>query len=96
MTAELGPALTLGQLLDRSALRFERGDLFRFSAKWWSYLVPPVEHPLLGATALLYPDWPDAEATAILEAIHRAAPADSKLLLIENVLDFARPIFVTR
>ena len=40
-----------GVLIDRSALRFERGDLFRFSAKWWSYLVPPVAHPLLGGTA---------------------------------------------
>ena len=26
-------------------------DLFRYSAKWWSYLVPPVEHPLLGDLA---------------------------------------------
>lgn len=25
-----------------------RRDLFLYSAKWWSYLVPPVEHPLLG------------------------------------------------
>ncbi|HMF61012.1 MAG TPA: 6-pyruvoyl-tetrahydropterin synthase-related protein, partial [Vicinamibacterales bacterium] len=30
---------------------FERQDLFRFSAKWWSYLVPPIEHPLLGGLA---------------------------------------------
>jgi hypothetical protein len=30
---------------------FPRADLFRYSAKWWSYLVPPVDHPLLGATA---------------------------------------------
>jgi hypothetical protein len=28
-----------------------RNDLFRYSAKWWSYLVPPVEHPLLGGFA---------------------------------------------
>ena len=28
-----------------------REDLFRFSAKWWSYLVPPVAHPLLGGVA---------------------------------------------
>ena len=32
-----------------AAFGFRRGDLFRYSAKWWSYLVPPVEHPLLGA-----------------------------------------------
>ena len=38
-------------VLDRTAFAFPRDDLFRYSAKWWSYLVPPVEHPLLGATA---------------------------------------------
>ena len=38
-------------MIDRSALAFEREDLFRFSAKWWSYLVPPVAHPLLGGSA---------------------------------------------
>lgn len=26
----------------------DRLDLFRYSARWWSYLVPPVAHPLLG------------------------------------------------
>jgi hypothetical protein len=36
---------------DRTAFAFPRGDLFRYSAKWWSYLVPPVDHPLLGAAA---------------------------------------------
>jgi hypothetical protein len=34
-----------------AAFAFPRADLFRYSAKWWSYLVPPVEHPLLGAIA---------------------------------------------
>ena len=29
-------------------LAADRADLFTWSAKWWSYLVPPVEHPLLG------------------------------------------------
>jgi hypothetical protein len=33
------------------AFAFSRDDLFRYSAKWWSYLVPAVAHPLLGATA---------------------------------------------
>jgi len=28
-----------------------RADLFLYSAKWWSYLVPPVEHPLFGSAA---------------------------------------------
>ncbi len=31
------------------ALAFPRADLFRYSARWWSYLVPPVAHPVLGA-----------------------------------------------
>jgi hypothetical protein len=35
-------------LADPSALAFASGDVFRYSAKWWSYLVPPVAHPLLG------------------------------------------------
>lgn len=34
-----------------AALGFARADLFTHSAKWWSYLVPPVEHPLLGGFA---------------------------------------------
>jgi hypothetical protein len=36
---------------DRAAFAFPRADLFLYSAKWWSYLVPPVEHPLLGVHA---------------------------------------------
>jgi hypothetical protein len=35
-----------------AAFAFPRSDLFRYSSRWWSYLVPPVEHPLLGAAAL--------------------------------------------
>ena len=31
------------------ALMFPRADLFRYSARWWSYLLPPVAHPVLGA-----------------------------------------------
>jgi hypothetical protein len=34
-----------------SAFAFPRSDLFKHSAKWWGYLVPPVEHPLLGRLA---------------------------------------------
>ncbi|HSL21563.1 MAG TPA: hypothetical protein VK886_08505, partial [Vicinamibacterales bacterium] len=37
-------------VVNRAAYAFSRDDLFRYSAKWWSYLVPPVEHPLLGAS----------------------------------------------
>lgn len=33
------------------AFRFPRRDLFLYSARWWSYLVPPVAHPLFGQTA---------------------------------------------
>jgi hypothetical protein len=36
-------------VVNPAAFAFPRADLFRYSAKWWSYLVPPVEHPLLGA-----------------------------------------------
>jgi hypothetical protein len=28
-----------------------REDLFRYSATWWSYVIPPVEHPVLGGFA---------------------------------------------
>ncbi|HMB79030.1 MAG TPA: 6-pyruvoyl-tetrahydropterin synthase-related protein [Vicinamibacterales bacterium] len=38
-------------LSHRAAFAFTRGDLFLYSAKWWSYLVPPVVHPLLGGLA---------------------------------------------
>ena len=38
-------------VVDRAAFAFPRAELFRYSSKWWSYLVPPVAHPLLGATA---------------------------------------------
>src|SRR3954462_772114 len=38
-------------LLNRAAFAFPRADLFRYSATWWSYLVPPVAHPVLGARA---------------------------------------------
>ena len=36
---------------DRSALAFPRIDLLHYSAKWWSYLTPPVQHPLIGSMA---------------------------------------------
>lgn len=35
----------------RTAFAFPRADLVLHSATWWGYLVPPVEHPLLGAAA---------------------------------------------
>lgn len=38
-------------LAESSDLAFPRADLFRYSAKWWGYLVPPVAHPVLGPTA---------------------------------------------
>src|SRR3954470_5391851 len=33
-------------LADRAAFAFARHDLFRYSAKWWSYVIPPVESPV--------------------------------------------------
>jgi len=38
-------------VVNRAAFSFPREDLFRYSAKWWSYLLPPVAHPLLGGIA---------------------------------------------
>ena len=38
-------------VVDPAAFAFPRADLFRYSAKWWSYLVPPIAHPLLSTTA---------------------------------------------
>jgi hypothetical protein len=38
-------------IVNRAAFAFPRSDLFRYSAKWWSYLVPPVANPLLGTAA---------------------------------------------
>jgi hypothetical protein len=40
-----------GMLAGNSELAFPRIDLFRYSAKWWSYFVPPVAHPVLGPAA---------------------------------------------
>jgi hypothetical protein len=36
-------------LLRPGALAFPRSDLFLYSARWWSYLVPAVDHPLAGS-----------------------------------------------
>jgi hypothetical protein len=33
------------------AFAYSRADVVRHSALWWSYFVPPVEHPVLGAVA---------------------------------------------
>jgi hypothetical protein len=38
-------------LADPTAFAVLPGDAFRYSAKWWGYLVPPVAHPLLGEYA---------------------------------------------
>jgi hypothetical protein len=40
-----------GVVDNRAAFAVTREDLFRYSAKWWGYLVPPVAHPLLGGLA---------------------------------------------
>ena len=36
-------------LLRPGAFGFPRSDLFLYSAKWWSYLVPTADHPLAGS-----------------------------------------------
>jgi len=37
-------------LLDPGSLAFARSELFAWSAKWWSYLIPPADHALLGSS----------------------------------------------
>jgi hypothetical protein len=36
---------------DRAAFAVQRPELFMYSARWWAYLVPPVDHPVLGSWA---------------------------------------------
>ena len=36
-------------LLRPEAFAFPRSDLFLYSARWWSYIVPAVDHPLAGS-----------------------------------------------
>jgi hypothetical protein len=45
-------------VVNRTAFAFPRSDLFLYSAKWWSYLAPPVAHPLLGGAARRF--WTEA------------------------------------
>jgi hypothetical protein len=48
--AAAGLVLVLQYAPDAPALAFDRALLFTWSAKWWSYLVPPAEHPFWGAS----------------------------------------------
>ncbi len=41
--------VTHAAALPPDAYAFPREDLFLYSAKWWSYLVPPVAHPWMGS-----------------------------------------------
>jgi len=43
--ARVAPAV----LENPEALAFPREDLLLYGARWWSYLIPPVEHPLFGS-----------------------------------------------
>ena len=38
-------------LANPAVVAFRRADLFRYSAKWWAYFVPPVANPLFGSAA---------------------------------------------
>ncbi len=40
-----------GVVADPVAVAFRRADLFRYSAKWWAFFVPPLQHPVLGDIA---------------------------------------------
>ena len=44
----IGYAAVRSLLPDATSIAMERLDLFTWSAKWWSYLIPPADHPLLG------------------------------------------------
>lgn len=35
-------------VVNRAALAVPRDDLLRYGATWWSYLAPPIEHPVVG------------------------------------------------
>lgn len=45
---------TGGALVNHAELAFPRSDLVRYGATWHSYVMPPVEHPLLGAASGRY------------------------------------------
>jgi len=45
----LARRLTVGGSPGLSAFAVPRSDVFLHSARWWSYLLPPVDHPLWGA-----------------------------------------------
>lgn len=49
-------------LQNRAAFAFPVDDIQRYSARWWSYFLPPVAHPVLGRSSLLI--WHDADAGA--------------------------------
>jgi len=55
LLAAAGPAFIWwtapGVMGHRTAFAFTREDLFRYSATWRGYVVPPVAHPLLGGLA---------------------------------------------
>jgi hypothetical protein len=46
----------------RAAFAFPLADVKQYSARWWSYVVPPVAHPILGRGSLLF--WHDARLGA--------------------------------
>ena len=66
-----------GVVRDRAALAFPREDLFSYSAKWWSYLVPPVAHPLLGGARPPDLDRGAASATGCSSSRSASAGASS-------------------
>jgi hypothetical protein len=45
-------AVSRPQMFDQPSLfAFDISDVPRYSARWWAYLTPPVDHPFLGARA---------------------------------------------
>ena len=60
-------------------LAFPRTDLFSWSAKWWSYLIPPADHPLWGGPVRDF--WTERGVGADLLEHQQVSVALSLLLL---------------
>jgi len=75
------PGVVAELQFDSSRITAHAGDFFTDPLpKADAYILMDVIH-----------DWPDAEAIAILRAIRQAAPAEARVLIIENVLTEDQP-----
>lgn len=78
-----------GLIRDRAGYAFPREDLFSYAATWWSYVVPPVAHPLLGPFSRRF--WTAAHVTdGLLEEQVSLGWGVMGLALVAIVAWFAR------